>query len=121
MSMDDDTTIESLKRAVIAFRDERDWRPFHDVRNLAMGLSIESAELLEGFLWKSDEQIDLMLRGEEAREVRHELADVMVYLLYLSEATGIDLASAVREKIALNAVRYPIDKARGSNKKYTEL
>ena len=119
--MDSETTIESLKRAVIAFRDERDWKPFHDVRNLAMGLSIEGAELLERFLWKSDTEITAMLGGEGAEGVRHELADVFVYLLYLSEATGIDLSAAVREKLALNAIKYPAEKARGSNRKYTEL
>lgn len=119
--MDHETTIESLKRAVIAFRDERDWKQFHDVRNLAMGLSIESAELLERFLWKSDAELAAMLGGDGLEGVRQELADVFVYLLYLGEATGIDLASAVREKIALNAKKYPVGKAYGSSKKYTEL
>ncbi|MBN2161138.1 MAG: nucleotide pyrophosphohydrolase [Spirochaetes bacterium] len=114
--------MEQLQRAVIDFRDRRNWKQFHDVRNLAAGLSIEAAELQEVFLWKRDGEIENMLASGPGREkIREELADVLVFLLYLGEAAGIDLSDAVAHKLAVNEKKYPVDKSYNSSKKYTEL
>lgn len=120
--MDQTETIADLREKVIRFRDARNWEQFHDPRNLAMGLSIECAELLELFLWKSDGKIREMLEDEiQLREVREELADVFVFLLYLSRGCGIDLSDAVRKKLVVNEKKYPVEKSYGSNRKYDKL
>lgn len=107
-------SIEELQEQVIAFRDARDWRQFHDPKNLALALSIEAAELNELFLWKSAEEAD-------AAGVREELADVFIYGMLLADHYGLSLETIVREKLAVNAQRYPVEKARGSARKYTDL
>jgi NTP pyrophosphatase (non-canonical NTP hydrolase) len=120
--MDTTTTIEQLKQDAVAFRDRRNWKQFHDIKNLSMGLSIEAAELQELFLWKTADEIDTMLKsGTGRKKVEEELADVFVFLLYLGEAAGIDLSDAVRKKLAENEKKYPVDKSYNSSKKYTEL
>ncbi len=119
---DSSDSIAGLKKLAIDFRDRRNWKQFHDAKNLAMGLSIEAAELQELFLWKSPAETDALLATEEGREkLRDEMADIMIFLLYLSEGAGIDLARAVRDKIAKNDRKYPVDKSFGSNRKYTDL
>jgi NTP pyrophosphatase (non-canonical NTP hydrolase) len=121
-AMDDKTTVEKLKRLVIEFRDRRNWKQYHDVKNLSMGLAVECAELQELFLWKSREEIAAFLAAETDRQrLREELADVFVFLLYLSEETGVDLSEAVRDKLAVNEKKYPVEKSYNSNRKYTEL
>lgn len=116
------TTLDELMRDVLRFRDEREWARFHTPKNLTMGLGIEAGELAELFLWKDDAEIAAALADPAYRErVAHELADVQVFLLLLAQATGIALDDAVRRKLALNAQKYPVDKARGSAKKYDEL
>jgi len=120
--MDDRTTIDELKRLAVGFRDERDWERFHDPKNLANGLSIESAELLELFLWKDPEEVSGYVSSADGRQrLSEEMADVFIYLLYLSEATGIDLSSAFRAKLEINGKKYPVDKSFGSHAKYDEL
>lgn len=120
--MDDTETITSLKEKVIRFRDERNWEQFHDPKNLATGLSIECGELLEHFLWKSRDDVKKMLEDEHQRKkVREELADVCVFLLYLSKGCGIDLSEAVIDKLAINEKKYPVEKCYGKNRKYNEL
>lgn len=120
--MDRTTSIEELKRQALRFRDARNWRQFHDPKNLAMGMAIECAELQELFLWKTPAEVEGLLAAEEGRErAGQELADVFIYLLYLSDACGVDLSEAVRRKLAINEAKYPVDKSRGSHKKYTEL
>ena len=116
------TTLEELQAEVVRFRDAREWARFHTPKNLAMGLGIEAGELAELFLWKDDTEIATALGdpGYRAR-VAEELADVQVFLLFLSEATGIPLADAVRTKMQRNAEKYPVEKARGNAKKYDEL
>ena len=96
------------------FRDDRDWKQFHNPKDLAVALSIEAGELLEAFLWKAPEAAD-------PEKVKEELADVLAYALLLSDAYGFDVQKIVLEKIERNEAKYPIDKARGSAKKYTEL
>lgn len=116
------TSLEELQSEVIRFRDEREWAQFHTPKNLAMGVGIEAAELGELFLWKTDAEIAAALADPSYRDrVADELADVQVYLLYLAHAAGIDLAAAVRTKMQRNAQKYPVDKARGTAKKYDEL
>ena len=107
-------SIEELQKQLVAFRDARDWRQFHDPKNLAMALSIEAAELTERFLWKEADAAD-------PAGVREELADVFIYGLLLAHHYGFSLESIVREKLAVNEERYPVEKARGSARKYTDL
>ncbi|MGY0611269.1 MULTISPECIES: nucleotide pyrophosphohydrolase [unclassified Luteimonas] len=112
--------IEELQAALRRFAEERDWGQFHSPKNLAVSLSIEAAEVLEHFQWLTDEQ-SRNLDDARRQEVAHEIADVLLYLLQLSDRLGIDPLDAARQKLALNAERYPADKARGTSRKYTEL
>ena len=109
--------IRELMEALVAFRDARDWQQFHDSKNLAVALSIEAAELNEVFLWKdvnASEEVD-------KAKIKEELADVFAYALLLAEKHGLDVKDIVLEKIARYAKKYPIEKAKGSAKKYDEL
>ncbi len=99
--------LESIQKKIIAFRDERDWAQFHDPKNLAEALSIEAGELLEIFLWKATEQ-SRNLTAEELKNVKEELADIFIFLTYLSEEYKIDLLKEVEIKIAQNAAKYPV-------------
>ena len=112
--------LESIQEKIISFRNERDWAQFHDPKNLAEALSIEAGELLENFLWKTTEQ-SRNLTAEELKNVKEELADIFIFLTYLSEEYKIDLFKEVENKIAQNAAKYPVEKAKGSARKYTEL
>lgn len=113
--------------ALIALRDElrrfavaRDWEQFHSPKNLASALSVEAAELLEPFQWLTEEQ-SRNLTAEQSGAVCEEMADVFLYLIRLADKLDIDLAAAAHDKIARNAVKYPVDRAKGSSRKYTEL
>ena len=120
--MDNSSTIEQLKIKVKKFRDERNWKKFHDPKNLSIALSVESAELQELFMWKSKYQVRQFLLSEKGiRQVREELADILIYLLYLSDESGIDLSEAVEEKLKINKNKYPVSKSYNSSKKYNEL
>ncbi len=99
---------------------ERDWKQFHNPKDLAIALSIESAELLEHFLWKKEDEVEQRTRSH-AGEIRDEVADVGIYLFELADVLGVDLFEAMSDKLDKNAKKYPVDKARGSNKKYSEL
>ncbi len=112
-----DSLVE-LRQKIDGFVNERDWAQFHSPKNLAMAMIVEAAELVEHFQWDTIQQ-SYDLSAEKRQEVAHELADTFVYLLRLSEVTGIDLIKAANDKIALNAIKYPVDKAKGSNAKYT--
>ncbi len=102
--------VEALKR----FRDERDWKQFHNPKDLSLALSIEASELLEVFLWKSAEDADV-------EKVKEELADVFAYGLLLADSYGLDIKEIVLDKIKKNGEKYPIEKAKGTAKKYTDL
>ena len=120
--MDDLDTLASLKRQVVAFREERAWGIFHTPKNLAMALAIEAAELQELFLWKNDREIlDLLPDNSFGTRVQEELADILIFLLYLAEATGVDLSEAVKAKLIKNQAKYPVSKSFGNSKKYNEL
>lgn len=112
-------SLQDLQNRVRAFVNERDWEQFHSPKNLAMAMIVEAAELVEIFQWETTEQSYLM--DEKKRtQVSHELADTFVYLLRLADILGVDLIQAANQKIDLNALKYPVDKARGSNAKYTD-
>ena len=96
------------------FRDDRDWKQFHNPKDLSLALSIEASELLELFLWKSPEQANV-------EKVKEELADVVAYALFLADSYDLDLEKIVLDKIAKNEQKYPVSKAKGTAKKYTEL
>lgn len=110
----------TLLEALLEFRREREWEQFHSARNLAASISVEAAELLEFFLWASDEQVQEIVRSRHA-EITEEIADIAILLTYLAHDLSIDINAAVRKKIQVNATKYPVEKARGSNKKYSNL
>ena len=102
---------------VLAFRDERDWKQYHTPKDLAISLSLEAAELLEVFQWSGS---DLECR-DKLPELREELADVLMYAISLADRLDLDLDEIIQEKVKKNAEKYPVEKAKGSAKKYTEL
>lgn len=106
--------LKQLTDLLIQFRDARDWKQFHNPKDLSLAISIESAELLEAFLWKSPESVPV-------EKVKEEIADVFAYLIMLADHYNLDLEQVVREKVQQNEVKYPVDKARGKSTKYTEL
>ena len=112
--------LQSLTQALRAFARERDWEQFHSPKNLACALSVEAAELLEHFQWLSEEQ-SRALDADKRAAVAAEAADVLLYLLQLCDKLGIDLVQAARQKLVRNAEKYPVERARGSSKKYTEI
>lgn len=112
-------TIESLTGALRQFAAERDWEQFHSPKNLASALAVEAAELLEHFQWLTEAQ-SRSLDDATLGAVRHELADVFLYLLQLADKLHVDLAAAARDKLAVNAVKYPADQVRGSSRKYDQ-
>jgi NTP pyrophosphatase (non-canonical NTP hydrolase) len=106
--------LNQLIDLVRKFRDERDWAQFHNAKDLAAGLSIEAAELLEQFLWKQPKEAD-------PAKVQAELADVLIFALLLAHEQKIDLTQAITQKLAENAAKYPVEKAKGRATKYDEL
>lgn len=109
-----------LRDALRCFAADRDWDQFHSPRNLATALAVEAAELLEPFQWLTEEQ-GRDPPAETRTAVEEELADVLLYLVRLADKMDVDLAEAARAKLAQNAAKYPIDKAKGSSRKYTDL
>lgn len=119
--------IESAQDSLLELRDtlrqfanEREWGRFHSPKNLAIAISVEAAELLEHFQWLSEADCT-DIHPEMKAKVGEELADVLLYVVQLADKVNLDLTTAAREKLQKNAVKYPINKARGNNKKYTEL
>jgi NTP pyrophosphatase (non-canonical NTP hydrolase) len=106
--------IELITKKLIEFRNERDWEQFHHPKDLAIAVSIEANELLEQFLWKESNEVS-------PEKVKEELADVFAYALLLAEKYGFNVKEIVLDKIEANAAKYPVDKAKGSAKKYNEL
>ncbi len=111
-------SLEDLIARINAFVTERDWAQFHTPKNLAMAMIVEAAELVEQFQWDTSQE-NQQLSSEKREAVAHELADTFVYLLRIAEVLEIDLIDATNKKIALNAQKYPVDKAKGNNAKYT--
>jgi dCTP diphosphatase len=113
-------SLEELRSALQQFASERDWDQFHSPKNLAIALSVEAAELLEHFQWAPEADTKVLTPDQHVK-VREEIADVLLYLIRLADKLNIDLLAAATDKIKVNAAKYPVDKARGSSKKYTEL
>ncbi len=121
MADDHSDSVRTLIAAVLAFRDARDWRQFHTPRNLAAALAIEAAELQETLLWKSDAQVEATIAQPDQREkVSEEIADVIIYALLFADSVGLDVVASVHEKLLKNAVKYPVERAKGSADKYTK-
>jgi len=117
-NLDEEVTgLDHLIQKLIEFRDQRNWKQFHNPKDLVISLVLEAGELLELFQWKSSEQAVL----EKRDDIEEEMADVLMYLLLLSNELGIDLEQAVIDKIAKNVKKYPESKSYGSSKKYTDL
>lgn len=113
-------SLQCLRDALRQFAADRDWDQFHYPKNLAIALNVEAAELLEHFQWMSEVE-SAAIPEKTSAKVREELADVFLYLIRLADKLNIDLSAAAADKIRINAAKYPIDKARGCSKKYTEL
>ena len=116
------TTVAELKSRVLAFARERDWEQFHAPKNLSMALAAEAAELMEHFLWTAPETSREIAHDPARRsKIEEELADVVIYALEFANMTGIDVAAVIEAKMAANARKYPVEKAKGRADKYTEL
>ncbi len=112
-------SLGQLNQKLQQFVEARDWEQFHSPKNLAMAMIVEAAELVEHFQWSTEDE-SYLLTPEKREQVSHEIADTFVYLLRLAQVLEIDLIDAANKKIALNALKYPVDRARGKNNKYTD-
>ncbi|MFH1065321.1 MAG: nucleotide pyrophosphohydrolase [Nanoarchaeota archaeon] len=118
--MDNESKIQEMKEIVTAFAKERDWEKFHTPKDLGVALSIEVSELMEHFRFKSNEEIaELLKNADKKKEVSNELADIFHALLRISEVCDIDLSDALKEKMEEARNKYPADKVKGKNEKYT--
>lgn len=106
--------INKLTHEIVKFRDERDWEQFHNSKDLALALSVESSELLELFLWKSNEDFKI-------DKLKEELADVLMYAFLLAHKNDLNIEQIILDKIKKNSEKYPVDKSRGNATKYNEL
>lgn len=109
--------MKELIRKIVRFRDSRNWKQFHNPKDLAISLTLEASELLENFQWKTSDQS----LSENFQKIEEELADVLIYALLLSNELNINPEQAVINKMVKNEKKYPIEKAYGSSKKYNEL
>jgi NTP pyrophosphatase (non-canonical NTP hydrolase) len=116
----DTRTFDDLRQRLAAFAAERDWDQFHSPKNLAMALAAEAGELLEHFQWLTEAE-SAALADDRRDEVALELADILLYLVRISDKLGVDLLEAAHRKIGLNERKYPADLARGSARKYDQL
>lgn len=113
---------ENILSAIIEFRDRRNWKQFHKIKDLLVGLNIEVGELMELFLWKNDNQIEEELEKDGLKtRIGEELSDIFIFIIYLSDHFKIDLLDAVQRKLLKNNEKYPVEKAFNSNKKYTQF
>ena len=106
--------LNTLTQSLLAFRNARDWEQFHNPKDLAVAISVEAGELLEQFLWKQPNEAN-------REKVKEEIADIMAYALLLAHHYGFDAAEIIKEKIAKNELKYPVDKAKGNARKYNEF
>lgn len=112
--------IHDLQKRVVAFRDARDWKQFHNPKDMAISLALEAAEVLEHFQWKSADEIEKHLK-EKHKDISDELVDVMYWVLLMANDLNVSLEKEFDRKMTQNEAKYPIDKAKGTHKKYTEL
>ncbi len=112
--------LNELLRKIKKFRDDRDWMQFHNHKDMAIGLAMEAAEVMEHFHWKTREEMESYVKAHKD-EIGEELADVAIYILEMADNLGINLAKAIENKLEKNCKKYPVDKAKGNHKKYTEF
>ncbi|QQS39593.1 nucleotide pyrophosphohydrolase [Candidatus Woesebacteria bacterium] len=112
--------MQKLTAKIIKFRDARDWKQFHNPKDVSLSLVLEATEVMEHFQWKSNEEIVEYVKTHK-EEISEELADVMYWILLLSHDQNINIFSALKKKIRKNELKYPVKKAKGNAKKYTEL
>lgn len=113
-------SLAELQNAIDAFVEERNWAQFHTPKNVAMGIAIEAAEIMEHFLWCTGEE-SYSLPKEKRAEVANEIGDVLIYLLRLGQVLDMDIIAAAHEKLVVNAEKYPVGKAKGRATKYVDL
>ncbi len=112
--------IKEITKKIRRFRDERDWKQFHNHKDVALSLVLEASEVLEHFQWKSPAEVEV--HGKACKnELSDELADVAIYLMELADNLGIDLPKAINRKMKKNALKYPVEKAKGKHTKYNKL
>lgn len=114
------SVIQNLTESVLKFRDERDWKQFHNPKDSAIALASEAIEVLDELKWKNEKEIEEYLEHEK-HNIAHELSDVMFWVLLLAHDLDIDLEKSFTEKMKLNEKKYPVDKAKGKHTKYTKL
>jgi len=114
------SNLSSLTKKIVQFRDERDWKQFHNPKDVALSLVLEATEVMEHFQWKNPDEITQYIKKHK-NEIGEELADVLYWVLLMAHDLKIDLNSALEKKLIKNAEKYPIEKAKGSHKKYTQL
>ena len=112
-----DRGMKELIDLINQFRDERDWRKFHNEKDLAISISLEASELLELFQWKQSEEVV----EKSLQEIKEELADVFMYSLMLADNLNLDVEEIIKEKMDINSKKYPVELSKGNNKKYTDL
>ena len=120
--MDNTTNITQLKEKIKTFCDARDWDQFHDAKELAIALSIEASELLEIFRWKTRDEVNALFNNPTKKEdIEDEMADILYFLVRIAQFYDINLSKALENKMKKNNEKYPIEKAKGSHKKYNEF
>ncbi len=118
---DQKTNINELKEKIKKFCEDRDWDQFHNAKELTIGIITEASELLQHFRFKSEKEVEAMFQDQSKKqEISEEMADVLYFLIRLSQKYNIDLTTELNKKIQKNEQKYPIEKSKGSNKKYTE-
>jgi NTP pyrophosphatase (non-canonical NTP hydrolase) len=110
-----------LVKKVVQFRDDRDWKQFHNPKDLAISISIEAAELMECFQWVKSQDVENLIKTDKITGIKEEMADVLIYLINLADVLNVNLLEIAKNKIEKNSVKYPVEKTVGSSKKYTEL
>lgn len=118
--MSNQSDLEELQKLVVAFRDERDWKQFHNPKDMAISLVLEATELLEHFQWKNSEEIGRKLSTHH-KEISDEVVDVLYWILLIAHDLDIDLSKEFKRKLLENGQKYPVSKSKGTHKKYTEL
>jgi len=122
MKNDENTSVQELKLQIQKFCEDRDWDQFHNPKDLAIGISTEAYEVSDIFRFASEEDIAVIMRdASKCEHIEEELADTLFFVLRFAQMNGIDLSQALEDKVAKNNAKYPVDKAKGKNKKYTEL
>jgi len=114
-------SLERLTQTIVEFRDKREWKQFHNPKDLAISLSIEASELLECFQWKNNNEINELLKSDSREDVEEEIADIGNYLLLLCNELGIDLIKTIEKKLIKNEIKYPVEKSKGNSTKYNKL